>query len=1456
MTSNDSSIPLKRRAGTRSINYSEKDADAEIVQRIDHLEKVKNRLKNQNRLNQRKSNKPLNGKVSGAKTTSGTAKNKYQKFLNDKNVGWNFIPSLPVALRKTSRFSNILDLKDSVVNIVDNTLRSSGSVLLKANDTIYMVSEPPGEPYYIGRVVEFVVKPEFRELIEELKHFTKEYAAKYFQVKMNWFYRARDIQENVMHFDTRLVYASLHQDVCPIISYRGKCTVLHSDELENESLDKAEILAKPNTFYFDQLFDRYSLQYYDVQGTDKLLNLDKSSPFLCALNKWFRYIFTEEKYPLEKMLEKYVIVDKSVTGIEHGHVWDNRCTVCREWCSSNQSLKCDECHSSVHLFCMEPPLDRKPNKGVIWICFNCLKRQEGTAEALEELKQEEDKQANIIKYEKIHLDKLAKAAMKQVVSKLNGNYWFQYMGEHMLCHMEDLLHCEFYIPYPFKIARTGLKYQWTGSTENEDWKPTPYSLDKVNLNRGTSATSELLWSLDDNKITETALDQYIETCKAVFPKKLEIVPESCNFLDMIAKALMTHNYCQNSALSDCESQLSRDSLREPTFTAAEIEKFEKAVAKHGSELHLVCKDVGTQSMSMIVRYYYYWKKTSNGKNIWGGFKGRNKNKGKKTEGTKVEIKVIGGKPLRERNPTKLALENRSDFSKEELKFMDDSCFDTENMALVKTCFKCVFCEIDYSPLWYKITGGSEDEHVKHRLQTGVTEKSDRMCNHESTPENESPSKNKNDRLDALCIRCARLWRRYGTKWQQPLDVFKRLFGSNIHIINTSLDRTFEDTNANVSTVQPEQARNKLLEWELVTDTEFIIRQRLNLVKHPENIPKLKASTLASRSALYKLTKKPFDSEHSNVKHSLKELQNLLATMTRKKLKTSGNTRKATEKGGKITSEKSTKQIKPSSNNLRSDDTPPALNVINYGLDLSPNGDIQIKIPCANGDFGELLVKSDFENITVNSILTKQLISTLPLKRHSSQEPGNFSDTDSHHKLSRKSNKSLSTSESSLPELEAPGVANKPKIVHENSTPALLDAYHSYETPSFNISKAPFSTDAKKLSKGSIERREFCDVCRKKFKDSLDEELVCNNCGMNVHHYCYGIKFDKLNISSRRLRDFKWLCDPCSNELNPIESTNYQCTLCSSKNRDCDSLKSQYNGPCRDALKCTTAGTWTHVGCALFNQDLKFGSSRSLQPIINSRAVILRNAGQKCALCSSEGGGLVNCDQCSKKFHVTCAQNNPSFDLLFKKTNGSSQSGSLSSSDNYNSRNQLSYPLIPVFLCDDHQKEALKNEIYLPLDATIDDTSCSLMQQYTSRHLVQSRHTMVYERYLEQKAMTDRRSGIEKIVRDEPSNKFSEARDLQLNQQKRFKDLKNLLEGLPENMWSSSAEGHVETQTRYPNSSTDYKLDTFETAKRPLSETQIDILTCGVDPGGFEIIDPTERKDKKRKKVTVKSVTNK
>lgn len=235
---------------------------------------------------------------------------------------------------------------------------------------------------------------------------------------------------------------------------------------------------------------------------------------------------------------------------------------------------------------------------------------------------------------------------------------------------------------------------------------------------------------------------------------------------------------------------------------------------------------------------------------------------------------------------------------------------------------------------------------------------------------------------------------------------------------------------------------------------------------------------------------------------------------------------------------------------------------------------------------------------------------------------------------------------------------------------------------------------------------------------------------------------------------------------------------------------------------------------------------------------------------------MNCDQCSKKFHVTCAQNNPSFDLLFKKTNGSSQSGSLSSSDNYNSRNQLSYPLIPVFLCDDHQKEALKNEIYLPLDATIDDTSCSLMQQYTSRHLVQSRHTMVYERYLEQKAMTDRRSGIEKIVRDEPSNKFSEARDLQLNQQKRFKDLKNLLEGLPENMWSSSAEGHVETQTRYPNSSTDYKLDTFETAKRPLSETQIDILTCGVDPGGFEIIDPTERKDKKRKKVTVKSVTNK
>lgn len=61
----------------------------------------------------------------------------------------------------------------------------------------------------------------------------------------------------------------------------------------------------------------------------------------------------------------------------------------------------------------------------------------------------------------------------------------------------------------------------------------------------------------------------------------------------------------------------------------------------------------------------------------------------------------------------------------------------------------------------------------------------------------------------------------------------------------------------------------------------------------------------------------------------------------------------------------------------------------------------------------------------------------------------------------------------------------------------------------------------------------CSVCNQ--TDTL-LHISCNNCGMAVHHVCYGLPVDKSLPSS-------WLCDACENELNPRLSTFYSCMLC-------------------------------------------------------------------------------------------------------------------------------------------------------------------------------------------------------------------------------------------------------------------------------------------------------------------------
>jgi hypothetical protein len=89
-------------------------------------------------------------------------------------------------------------------------------------------------------------------------------------VKVNWYYRPKDICRKAS--DTRIVYASMHSDSCPISSIRGKCSIMHKSEIE----DLDEYRMGRDCFYFERAFDRYIHRYYDVIPTTAVRNVPEA----------------------------------------------------------------------------------------------------------------------------------------------------------------------------------------------------------------------------------------------------------------------------------------------------------------------------------------------------------------------------------------------------------------------------------------------------------------------------------------------------------------------------------------------------------------------------------------------------------------------------------------------------------------------------------------------------------------------------------------------------------------------------------------------------------------------------------------------------------------------------------------------------------------------------------------------------------------------------------------------------------------------------------------------------------------------------------------------------------------------------------------------------------------------------------------------------------------------------
>ncbi|ORX43732.1 hypothetical protein BCR36DRAFT_260492, partial [Piromyces finnis] len=185
------------------------------------------------------------------------------------------------------------------------------------------------EAYYLGRIMEFV----------------KDQNGAITQAKIAWYFRPKDILGKKKSFHPRLLLATMHYDINPISSIRGKCIIKHSSLIDDLEAYKQ----REDTFYYNKLYDRYSQRLYDVIPIEHIRNLSDT--------------LIQAFYPY-----KFIVVDE---GKASDFVEKRECTICSNWVDNEVLLDCLHCHRKFHMYCIDPPLTKKPPKGYGWVCPEC-----------------------------------------------------------------------------------------------------------------------------------------------------------------------------------------------------------------------------------------------------------------------------------------------------------------------------------------------------------------------------------------------------------------------------------------------------------------------------------------------------------------------------------------------------------------------------------------------------------------------------------------------------------------------------------------------------------------------------------------------------------------------------------------------------------------------------------------------------------------------------------------------------------------------------------------------------------------------------------------------------------------------------------------------------------------------------------------------------------------------------
>ncbi|KAI4676626.1 uncharacterized protein J4E84_009461 [Alternaria hordeiaustralica] len=662
----------------------------------------------------------------------------------------------------SARETNMMTFENTGAFLKHGHLEADDGQILSVNDQVYLVCEPPGEPYYLCRVMEFIhVDNDPKKRIESMR--------------VNWFYRPRDVQR--YNNDTRLVYATMHSDLCPLASLRGKCQILHRSEIG----DLDEYRKTKDSFWFNQVFDRFIHRWYDVIPVSSVINVpDKVKK---ALDERWKYICLETS-----RVKELTSAVKS-------------CKRCVGYCAANDSVECAVCHNTYHMNCVRPPLLKKPSRGFAWACGPCSRAQEKKLEARLGTTHEDAEEEEVIDEEEEEASGDTNADTPDPDSQVDthpatqaeialAKMWpMRYLGIH--CRVEDALQYDDRAIYPRASSRLGPRHQanvnvWHGhpvelvkpaeikkryvkaagnkkegklsketvaaieadkaeKAKRPKWvmdEPPGYVRRGEDLpNKDSKCTAELMFKMpplgvhstrgEDNapNVTEDQVKAYMDRARALAKSHVGVEPYNTNFLDRCLTLFTKYQYDADVALKHVKKIDKRKDLKEPELTKEEEKKWNEGVAKYGSEIRLVRQHTSkTMFYGDAVRYYYMWKKTPKGREIWGSYSSR-KGRSKKVE-PDAQSRLV---------------DDVADAA-------DDSAFDSAKAIQRKRLFQCKFCTVRHSRQWRRAPGVTPGQMIPP----------------------DGRSKDKTGFLIALCLRCANLWRKYAVTWENVDEIAKKV----------------------------------------------------------------------------------------------------------------------------------------------------------------------------------------------------------------------------------------------------------------------------------------------------------------------------------------------------------------------------------------------------------------------------------------------------------------------------------------------------------------------------------------------------------------------------------------------------------------------------------------------------------------------------------------------------------